>query len=35
MAKYKLALVAFDSTKDEHAVAIAEDGRDGESPLFW
>jgi hypothetical protein len=30
MAKYKLVFVAFDSAKDKHAVAIAEDGRDGE-----
>lgn len=30
MGKYKLAFVAFDSAKEKHAVAIAEDGRDGE-----
>jgi hypothetical protein len=30
MTKYKLAFVAFDSAKEKHAVAIAEDGRDGE-----
>jgi transposase len=34
MAKYKLAFVAFDSAKDKHAVAIAEDGRDGEVRYF-
>ena len=30
MGKHKLAFVAFDSAKQKHAVAIAEDGRDGE-----
>jgi transposase len=30
MAKHKLAFVAFDSAKEKHAVAIADDGRDGE-----
>jgi transposase len=30
MGKHKLAFVAFDSTKEKHAVAIADDGRDGE-----
>jgi transposase len=30
MGKNRLAFVAFDSAKEEHAVAIAEDGRDGE-----
>ena len=30
MGKYKLAFVAFDSAKEKHAVAIADDGRDGE-----
>jgi len=30
MGKHKLAFVAFDSAKVKHAVAIAEDGRDGE-----
>jgi transposase len=34
MAKYKLAFVAFDSAKDKRAVAIAEDGRDGEVRYF-
>jgi transposase len=34
MAKYKLAFVAFDSEKKKHAVAIAEDGRDGEVRYF-
>jgi transposase len=34
MAKYKLAFVAFDSAKEKHAVAIAEDGRDGEVRYF-
>jgi transposase len=34
MAKYELAFVAFDSAKDKHAVAIAEDGRDGEVRYF-
>ena len=29
MGKHKLAFVAFDSAKAKHAVAIAEDGRDG------
>jgi predicted nuclease with RNAse H fold len=28
--KHKLAFVAFDSAKEKHAVAIADDGRDGE-----
>jgi transposase len=30
MGKYTLAFVAFDSAKEKHAVAIADDGRDGE-----
>jgi transposase len=30
MAKHRLAFVAFDSAKEKHAVAIADDGRDGE-----
>ena len=30
MGKHKLAFVAFDSAKEKHAVAIADDGRDGE-----
>ena len=30
MGKHRLAFVAFDSAKDKHAVAIADDGRDGE-----
>ena len=30
MSKHKLAFVAFDSAKEKHAVAIADDGRDGE-----
>jgi len=30
MGEYKLAFVAFDSAKEKHAVAIAEDGRNGE-----
>ena len=30
MGKHKLAFGAFDSAKDKHAVAIADDGRDGE-----
>ena len=30
MGKHRLAYVAFDSAKDKHAVAIADDGRDGE-----
>jgi len=34
MAKYKLVFVAFDSAKDKHAVAIAEDRRDGEVRYF-
>jgi hypothetical protein len=34
MAKYKLAFVAFDSAKEKHAVAIAEDGRYGEVRYF-
>jgi transposase len=34
MAKYKLAFVAFDSAKAKHAIAIAEDGRDGEVRYF-
>jgi transposase len=34
MAKYKLAFVAFDSAKAKHAVAVAEDGRDGEVRYF-
>ena len=34
MAKYKLAFVAFDSAKEKHAVALAEDGRDGEVRYF-
>ena len=34
MTKYKLAFVAFDSAKEKHAVAIAEDGRDGEVRYF-
>jgi transposase len=34
MAKYKLAFVAFDSAKETHAVATAEDGRDGEVRYF-
>jgi transposase len=28
--KNRLAFVAFDSAKEKHAVAIADDGRDGE-----
>jgi transposase len=34
MAKYKLAFVAFDGAKAKHAVAVAEDGRDGEVRYF-
>jgi transposase len=34
MAKCKLAFIAFDSAKDKHAVAVAEDGRDGEVRYF-
>jgi len=34
MTKYKLAFVVFDSAKEKHAVAIAEDGRDGEVRYF-
>jgi transposase len=34
MANYKLAFVAFDSAKDKHAVAIAEDEGDGEVRYF-
>ena len=30
MGKHKLAFVAFDSAKNKHAVAIADDGRCGE-----
>jgi transposase len=30
MDKNRLAFVAFDSAKEKHAVAIADDGRDGE-----
>jgi len=30
MAKHRLVFVAFDSAKEKHAVAIADDGRDGE-----
>jgi hypothetical protein len=30
MGKHKLAFVAFDSAKEKHAVAIVDDGRDGE-----
>jgi transposase len=30
MGKHKLAFVAFDSAKEKHTVAIADDGRDGE-----
>jgi transposase len=30
MGKHKLAFVAFDSAKEKHAVAIADEGRDGE-----
>jgi hypothetical protein len=30
MGKDKLGFVAFDSAKEKHAVAIADDGRDGE-----
>ena len=30
MGKYTLAFVAFDSAKEKHAVAIADNGRDGE-----
>jgi transposase len=30
MGKYRLAFVAFDSAKEKHAVAIADEGRDGE-----
>ena len=30
MGKHRLAFVAFDSAKEKHAVAIADDGRDGE-----
>src|SRR5215470_14296526 len=30
MGKHKLAFVTFDSAKEKHAVAIADDGRDGE-----
>ena len=30
MGKHKLGFVAFDSAKEKHAVAIADDGRDGE-----
>jgi hypothetical protein len=29
MGKHRLAFVAFDSAKGKHAVAIADDGRDG------
>jgi hypothetical protein len=31
MGKHRLAFVAFDSAKEKHAVAIADDGRDGEA----
>jgi transposase len=34
MVMYKLAFVAFDSAKEKHAVAIADDGRDGEVRYF-
>jgi hypothetical protein len=34
MGKHKLAFVAFDSAKEKHAVAIADDGRDGEVPYL-
>ena len=30
MGKHRLAFVAFDSAKNKHAAAIADDGRDGE-----
>jgi hypothetical protein len=30
MGKHRLAFIAFDSAKEKHAVAIADDGRDGE-----
>jgi transposase len=30
MGKHKQAFVAFDSAKEKYAVAIADDGRDGE-----
>jgi hypothetical protein len=30
MGQHKRAFVAFDSAKAKHAVAVAEDGRDGE-----
>ena len=30
LGKHRLAFVAFDSAKEKHAVAIADDGRDGE-----
>jgi transposase len=30
MGKHKLGFVAFDSAKEKRAVAIADDGRDGE-----
>jgi transposase len=34
MAKCKLAFIGFDSAKEKHAVAVAEDGRDGEVRYF-
>ena len=30
MGKHRLAFIAFDSAKEKHAVATADDGRDGE-----
>ena len=34
MTKYKLAFVVFDSAKEKHAVAIAEDGATAKSAIF-
>jgi transposase len=30
ISKHRLAFIAFDSAKEKHAVAIADEGRDGE-----
>jgi hypothetical protein len=34
MGKHRLAFVAFDSAKNEHAVAIADGGRSGECAIW-
>jgi transposase len=34
MGKHRLAFIAFDSAKEKHAVAIADEGRDGEVPYL-